>query len=166
VVKVTDNKYASLLPKYFFVVRGSAVSDVSASNAFDAALTKAGIGHCNLVLASSILPKDAKEIPQLDMTPGAITFVVMAHADGVSGETVGAGIGLGWLTKENSVEYGIIAEEHGTKDEKKIEEGLRRKIGEMAKTRKLGLKEIKIVVESIEVTKEYGSVVAALVLLP
>jgi len=167
VFKVGKNKiHASFLPKYFFVAKGSAVSDVSAFNAFDAALTKSGIGQCNLVLASSILPKDVKEVPQADITPGTITFVVMAHADGVFGETIGAGVGLGWLAKENRIEYGIIAEAHGIKDEEEIEEELRRNIKEMAKIRRLGLQDIKTVVEAIKVTKKYGSVVVALVFLP
>ena len=167
VFRVAENELrASFLPKYFFVVKGSGVSDVSASNAFDAALTRSGIGQCNLVSASSILPKDAKEIPQVNIKPGAITFIVMAHADGVFGETIGAGIGLGWLTEENRVRYGIIAEAHGIKDEEDIEKELRRKIKEMAKIRKLGLKDIKTIIESIKVTKKYGSVVAVLVFLP
>lgn len=162
-----ENKVnASFLPKYFFVVRGSAVSDVSAFNAFDAALSEAGIGQCNLVLVSSILPKYVKEVPQADVTPGAITFTVMAHAEGCLGETIGAGIGLGWLTKEKKIKYGIIAEAYGTKDEGDTEEELCTKMREMARIRKLGLKNIKTVVESIRVTKKYGSVVAALVFLP
>jgi len=142
------------------------VSDVSASNAFDAALIRSGIGQCNLVSASSILPMDAKEIPQVNITPGTITFTVMAHVDGVFGETIGAGIGFGWLTKENKIKYGIVAEAHGIKDEEDIEKELRRKIKEMAKIRKLGLKDVKTAAESIKVTKKYGSVVAALVFLP
>lgn len=167
VFRVAENELrASFLPKYFFVVKGWAVSDVSASNAFDAALTRAGIGQCNLVLASSILPKNAKEVPQADITPGAITFTVMAHADGVFGESIGAGIGLGWLTKENRIKYGVIAEAHGIKDGDDIEKELRRKIKEMAKIRRLGLKDVKTTAESIKVTKKYGSVIAALVFLP
>jgi len=161
-----NESLASFLPKYFFVVKGSAVSDVSTFNAFDAALAVSGIGQCNLVFASSILPKDAKEIPQTNITPGTITFTVMAHADGVFGETISAGIGLGWLTRKDRVEYGIIAEAHGIKNEDDVKKELYRRIRDMANIRKLGLKNFKIVAESIKVTKKYGSVIAALVLLP
>ncbi|RLE62002.1 MAG: hypothetical protein DRJ38_10435, partial [Thermoprotei archaeon] len=38
-----------LKPRKFFVVKGSGLSKTSKLNAFDAALKRAGISHCNLV---------------------------------------------------------------------------------------------------------------------
>jgi len=167
VVKVEESKApTSFLPRRFFTVKGSAMSDVSAFNAFDAALVKAGIGQCNLVLASSILPRDAEEVPQMDLTPGTITFTVMAHVEGVSGETVSAGIGFGWLTQGNEVKYGIVAESYGIKDEERVDEELRERMREMARIRGLLLNDVQTVVKSIKVTRKYGSVVAALIFLP
>ena len=47
-----------IIPKYYFVVSGAALSTVSPLNAFDGALKEAGIHNLNLVEAFSILPKD------------------------------------------------------------------------------------------------------------
>lgn len=46
-----------MIPRYYFVVSGSALSPVSHLNAFDGALKEAGIHNLNLVEVSSILPR-------------------------------------------------------------------------------------------------------------
>jgi len=94
------------LPKKFFITTGVATSSVSPLNAFDAALVKAGIAQCNLVNVSSILPPDAELVESVPITPGTITFTVMARMDGAPGETIGKleldGLGLN-LKKKNMV---------------------------------------------------------------
>jgi len=163
----TPSLRGAFLPKKFFIVAGSATSAVSPLNAFDAALTKAGIGQCNLVNVSSILPPDAEETKNSMITPGTITFAVMARMDGDPGETIGAGIGWisGLSTKKER--YGLVAEAHGYKDKEAIEKELKSKLSEMTKIRDLKIEKMDTRAEFIEVPKgKYGAVIVALVYAP
>lgn len=163
----TPGLRGAFLPKKFFIVAGSATSAVSPLNAFDAALTKAGIGQCNLVNVSSILPPDAEEIRNSIIMPGTITFAVMARMDGDPGETIGAGIG--WISglSGKKERYGLVAEAHGYKDKEAIEKELKSKLGEMAKIRDLKIEKMDTRAEFIEVPKgRYGTVIVALVYAP
>ena len=152
------------LPKRFWVTSGIGM-DKSQLNAFDLALMDAKISECNLVMVSSILPQDAKEIEPIKVTPGAITYCVMSRMDGTSGETIGAGIGWGWVGK-NEDRFGIVYEHRGFHSneyiKKKLEKGLQR----MAKVRGLELSGMKFCTGSIKVEDIFGSVVVVLVYLP
>ena len=165
-MEVPRTIHGGFLPKSFFVTSGSATSSVSPLNAFDAALGKAGIAECNLVMVSSILPPDANQVPNAKITPGTVTFAVMARMDGDPGETIGAGIGWAWGTS-NTGRYGIVTEAHGYKDKEAIEKELGWKLSEMAKIRGLKLEKTEMTSEFIEVPKgKYGCVVVALVYSP
>ena len=154
------------LPKKFFVTSGRAVSSTSSLNAFDAALSVAGIAQCKIVTVSSILPTEAEQIMPAEIPPGMITFSVLARMDGESGETIGAGIGWGW-GEGDGVRYGLVAEAHGYKDREVIRKELRSKLEEMAKMRNLMLRSSTTMEENIEVSKgKHGSVIVALVYLP
>ncbi len=154
------------LPKKFFITTGVATSSVSPLNAFDAALVKAGIAQCNLVNVSSILPPDAELVESVPITPGTITFTVMARMDGAPGETIGAGIGWAWAKSEEE-KYGFVAEAHGYKDKEAINRELKWKLHEMAEIRKMKLEKIEARSESMEVPKgKYGCVIVALVYVP
>ncbi|MEM3736638.1 MAG: pyruvoyl-dependent arginine decarboxylase [Candidatus Bathyarchaeia archaeon] len=155
------------LPKKFFVTSGSANSPTSALNAFDAALMKAGIAQCNLVCVSSILPADAEFIKNCEITPGTVTFSVLARMDGDPGETIGAGLGWAWGVTLDGQKYGLVAEAHGYKDREAIERELKWKLQEMAKIRQLQITSIECKLECLEVPKgRYGSVVVALIYVP
>jgi arginine decarboxylase len=159
--------HGGFLPKKFFITNGSATSSVSALNAFDGALVKAGIAQCNLVNVSSILPPDAEMMERQTITPGTITFSVMARMDGDPGETIGAGIGWVWGSTSDGQRYGIVAEAHGYKDKEAIEKELKWNLQEMAKIRDLNIETIQTRAEFIEVPKgKYGSAVVALVYAP
>jgi len=160
--------HGGFLPKRFFVTSGSATSNVSPLNAFDAALSKASIAQCNLVCVSSILPPGAEMVEGgLNITPGTITFSVLAQMAGDPGETIGAGIGWGWGVRSDGTKYGIVAEAHGYKDKGAIEKELRWKLQEMSKIRELTLEKIESKVDDMEVPKgRYGTVVVALVYVP
>lgn len=155
------------LPKRFFLTSGCATSPTSPLNAFDAALIKAGIGQCNLVGVSSILPPDAEKVESFEITPGTITFCVLARMDGDPGETIGAGIGWAWGVTADGKKYGIIAEAHGYKDKESIERELKWKLQEMAKLRQMRLVHVETKPECLEVPKgRYGSATVALVYVP
>jgi arginine decarboxylase len=159
--------HGGFLPKKFFITSGAATSSVSALNAFDGALVKARIAQCNLVNVSSILPEDAEIVDNQTITPGTITFSVMARMDGDPGETIGAGIGWVWGASNEGQRYGIVAEAHGYKDKEAIDKELKWKLQEMAKIRELNIETIQARSEFIEVPKgKYGSVVVALVYSP
>ena len=149
------------------MAKGKAASDISPLNAFDEALMKAGITQCNIVSVSSILPPDAKEVDPAPITPGTITFAVLARMDGGSRETIGSGVAYARCYSPISGGYGIVAEAHGYKDERALKAELKHKLEQMAKVRGLEIREVKYMVESMEVPRgKDGCVITTLVYLP
>ncbi len=161
-------KFNGLIPKYFYVTVGKGLSDVSKLNAFDRALIDAGIGQCNLVTVSSILPRNAIEISPVKIPAGTITFVVMARMHGTKNETISAGIAWGMARQVNGdLGYGFVVEGEGNCDRNELEDALRRKIGDMAKARNMKLESVKMKIVDLTISKaRYGCVVAALVFVP
>jgi arginine decarboxylase len=138
--------------------------DFEQAAAFDFALCDAGIGECNLVGVSSILPVNAveKERSNVILTPGEITFCVMSRADGKSGEVIGAGIGYGRKVEENG--SGIICEHHGHHSETYLIVKIREKLYKMAEIRAKEIVVNGLKAKSVEVEEgKFGSVVVALV---
>lgn len=153
-----------MIPRKFFVTSGKASSPISQLNAFDLALTRAGIAQCNLVPVTSILPEGCIQIAQVAIPIGAITYAVIARMDGVEGENIGAAIAWSW---EAQRKCGIIAETHGYMDEAALLEIAEWKIREMAKIREIGIDTINYQFETLQVPMDhYGSVIAALVFYP
>ncbi len=158
------------IPRAFFVTSGVGMNFEQA-NAFDLALCDAGIGECDLVEVSSILPAKAIEIEQSEVTliPGEITYCVMSRADGKAGEVIGAGIGYGGIGKdkkkgEEQRDFGIICEHYGHYSREYLKEKIREKLYKMADTRDKKIVEKKLEVQSVEVEEEkFGSVVVVLV---
>ncbi len=163
-----------MIPRAFFVTSGVG-QDAEPDIAFDLALRDAGIGECNLVEVSSILPADAVEIDRehASIKPGTITFCVLSRADGGSGEVVGAGVGYGWLGEDEASEsgtagraFGIICEHHGRHSRAFLAGKIEEKLGKMAAMRELRLRAKELVVETVAVERgKFGSVVVVLVLV-
>jgi len=150
-----------MIPKEFFTTSGRAISSVSKLNAFDIALEKAGIGQCNLVSVSSILPPNCKEVEWKEIPIGAITYAVIAQMEGEGEENIGAGITWGWEKEGN---YGLVAEAHGHLDQRGLRESLEEKLREMARVRGIEIAGINYRTEVLRVPpNHYGSVVVALV---
>src|SRR2546426_3179916 len=84
------------IPTRFFVTSGRAVSKISDLNAFDAALTDAGLSEQNLVYVSSVLPVNVRQITWKELPMGAITHCVLAQQRGGEGEMISAGIAFGF----------------------------------------------------------------------
>lgn len=153
-----------MVPKEFFITSGKAYSPTSELNAFDLALKKAGIAHCNLVSVTSILPKGCVQKTKIDIPTGAITYVVLARMDGIEGQNIGAAIS--WSRSKDS-ECGIVAETHGYMDEEALHEIAEWKIEEMAKIRELEIDTIHFKCETLRIPMDnYGCVIAALVFKP
>jgi arginine decarboxylase len=158
--------HGTLLPKQFFVTSGSGEDNNSELNAFDRALLKAKVTQCNIVSVSSILPPDAEEIQPVYITPGTITFAVLARMDGLSGDRISAGIGWGRIENKSGGTYGIVAEDHGHSSKRYTDKILKEKLEQMAKIRRMKLTEWKVRSESIEVKQHFGSVISTLVYVP
>ena len=160
--------HGMFLPKKFFITSGKSQDDGSELNAFDLALADAGIAQCNLVTVSSILPSDAGEIKQVGITPGAITYVVLAKMHGRCGDSIGAGVGYGWGQRDGRRYHGMIAEYRSHNSKEHVEEKLREQLKRMAGSRALDLveDEVKIITESMKVEEDHGCVLAALVFVP
>lgn len=155
------------LPRRFFVSSGSAISSISPLNAFDSALVKAGIGHCNLVSVSSILPEGCRQVEKAKIAPGAVTFCVMARVDGLGGGRIGAGLGWGFGVDSQGERYGLVAEAHGSKGDGALKSELSDSLHEMARIRRLKLSSLETKTESMEILDgKYGSVVVALIFVP
>src|SRR2546425_8289035 len=84
------------IPTRFFVTSGRAASKVSDLNAFDAALTDAGLSEQNLVYVSSVLPVNIRQVKWQELPMGAITHCVLAQQRGGEGEMISAGIAFGF----------------------------------------------------------------------
>lgn len=151
-------------PRRFFVTSGRALSRVSRLNAFDRALLEAGIGNCNLVPVSSIIPGGAEECGVCEIPAGSIVFVVIARMEGSGGEELGAGIAWGW---ERSRRFGLVVEAHDNIDSDRLRRVLEDKLRDMAEARGVELVDVKYRIESLKVPDGYyGSVIAALVFPP
>jgi len=160
------NTHGMFLPKKFFVTSGYGMNPESKLNAFDEALADSNVTQCNLVSVSSILPPDAEEIKPVYITPGTITFCVMARMDGAGGDRIGAGIGWAWGEKDGQ-KYGMVAEYHGHSSKSYIEQKLKDTLARMAKVRSLNILSVNTKVESVEVKEDmYGTVVVILVYMP
>ncbi|MDP7038252.1 MAG: arginine decarboxylase, pyruvoyl-dependent [Myxococcota bacterium] len=92
-------------------------------NSFELALRNAHIEGCNIVTVSSILPAKCKIISvkkgMTEITPGAITFAVMArNATNEPNRLIAASIGLAQPADKSM--YGYLSEHHpyGETDEK------------------------------------------------
>lgn len=134
-----------IIPRYYFVVSGSALSPVSPLNAFDGALKEAGIHNLNFVEVSSILPKgvthlelNGEEVASF-FEPGELVFAVQARRNGREGEYVSAGLmwGEGVETNGFVVEHqsSAFTSEMGSYTEearKELADVLRSKFQEMA----------------------------------
>ena len=159
--------HGMFLPRAYFVTSGEGISTESHLNAFDDALSEAGIDECNIVYVSSIIPADAIEVKRTRITPGTITFAVVARMDGDEGEVIGAGIGYTKCRDRKGATYGFVAENHGYKDEDTITSELFKRMKRMASDRNMTLVDPKVLVRSMRVPKDrYGCVVVANVYLP
>lgn len=147
--------------KRFFVTSGKGISELSTLNAFDAALVSAGIGQCNLVPVTSIIPIGAVHVREARILPGTVTFVVLAHTEGCADETLSAAVAWGMT----SAGYGMVFEVAGRADRAEVERQARDGLNGMARPRRVSLKDIEVRAESLVVERGFGSVVAALVLL-
>ena len=167
-----------MIPMYYFVVSGAALSPVSPLNAFDGALKEAGIHNLNLVEVSSILPKDIthlelnKEEAASFFEPGELVFAVQALGKGSDGMHVSAGLmwgeGVdtnGFVVEHQSSTTTSEIESYMEEARKELMDMLRSKFQEMARIRDFKTKAPRFRMAEIYVPKGmYGCVLTFLVL--
>src|SRR5213594_4806952 len=151
------------IPSRFFVTSGRAVSKISDLNAFDAALTDAGLSEQNLVYVSSVLPVNIRQIKWKELPMGAITHCVLAQQRGGEGEMISAGIAYGFRDDDYG---GYVAEGHMHWTKNSLREVMEWKMGEMAKLRGIKFRRIDYRMEDLSIPMDhYGACLAALVFL-
>jgi arginine decarboxylase len=167
-----------MIPMYYFVVSGAALSPVSPLNAFDGALKEAGIHNLNLVEVSSILPKDIthlelnREEAASFFEPGELVFAVQALGKGSDGVHVSAGLmwgeGVdtnGFVVEHQSSTTTSEIESYTEEARKELMDMLRSKFQEMARIRGFKTKAPRFRMAEIYVPKGmYGCALTFLVL--
>ncbi|HTZ42050.1 MAG TPA: arginine decarboxylase, pyruvoyl-dependent [Candidatus Omnitrophota bacterium] len=104
-----------MIPTKIFFTKGVGVQKDRLAS-FEAALRDAGIEKCNLVYVSSILPPNCKVISKEEgiklLSPGQITFCVMARTDtNEPNRLVCSSIGVA-MPKDSANNYGYLSEHH------------------------------------------------------
>ena len=145
-------------PTKVCLVWGAAEGD-SELTAFDNALLKAGIGHCNLIAVTSIFPEGAVLAPLPEIPTGTLTPTVYAKmVSETPGETISSCIGVGVTNKG-----GVLMEAHGPWSAEEIEDRVQRMVEEGMQKR--GLEPFELHFATAEhVVEKIGSAVAAAVL--
>ena len=104
----------NLLAKRVFLTKGVGRHKYQLKS-FEEALRKAGVAQQNLVQVSSILPPKCRIISRnsglRELTPGAISFCVMARADtNENGRLVAASVGI--ALPRDGKQWGYLSEVH------------------------------------------------------
>jgi len=105
----------TLVPTKMFLSKGVGKHKYQLKS-FELALRQAGVAHLNLVTVSSILPPKCKIISKEKgvklLTPGAISFCVMARSDtNEHGRLVASSIGV--AVPRDGDKWGYLSEVHG-----------------------------------------------------
>ena len=106
---------SDLVPTKVFLTKGVGRHKYQLKS-FESALRQAGVAQQNLVQVSSILPPKCKVISRengiKELTPGAISFCVMARADtNEHGRLVASSIGI--AIPKDTDNWGYLSEVHG-----------------------------------------------------
>jgi arginine decarboxylase len=132
------------------------------------ALKAAGIEVANIMTYSSILPGIANEITRPShITHGAVVESIMAVANGIKGELLSAGIIYGWLYDKNTRERygGLVCEHNGNYTDAEIRSKLNDSLKELycnGFDHQYELKDIRLITQSCQPEKEYGTALVAL----
>lgn len=134
------------IPDKFKLVSGTAEGEERLT-AFDKAIFKAGVGNCNLVKVSSILPPHSRLDNNIMLIPGALVPIAYGFiTSDVPGEVISAAVAVGLAEDPGS--YGIIIEHSGRARRTEIEAKTIRMVEEAFGFRSLPLAQI--IAESVE----------------
>lgn len=146
----------------FTMIAGSGTGH-SALNAFDNALQIAGVGNCNLIKVSSILPPLCKEsiniqIPQGSLLPVAYSTMCSSN----DGEEIVAAIGIGIPSDPDNI--GVIMEYSAIGSSVDAEKNVKQMVEDAMNNRNIQIADILIKSCQNVVHNEYDCVLAAVAL--
>ncbi|MGQ9511593.1 pyruvoyl-dependent arginine decarboxylase [Thermodesulfitimonas sp.] len=133
------------IPVKFKLVSGTAEGETRLT-AFDKAILRAGVGNCNLIKVSSILPPRCRLDEGIVLPPGALVPVAYGFITSDVPGAVIAAVAVGLAEDPDS--YGIIMEHSGRVSRAVVEAEIVRMVEEAFACRSLPLKEV--LVESTE----------------
>lgn len=163
-----NSKTRNRIPKEFFITSGAGDSDNQIhAGSYHIALHEAGICEYNIMSYSSVLPAISKEIKQQDaekMPFGSELMTIMSSVNGRRGDTISAGIILGWLYDGENKIGGLVCEVSGRFDENTLLIRLNASIHELHERTfaTMKLKDLKIVARTHTVKRKYGTALCAL----
>ena len=124
-------------PTKFALVSGSAEGHTRL-NAFDHALLDAGVGNCNLLKVSSIMPPGAAHVPEVQIPPGSLVPIAYGAISLDSpGEVISAAVAVGLSDGDM---YGVIMEYSGRTSRENAEKTIRGMVEEAFEKRGMTLK--------------------------
>ena len=156
------------IPKEFFITRGAGDSDNQIhAGSYHMALHEAGICEFNIMSYSSVLPATAVEIRQQDagkMPFGSELMTIMSSVNGRRGDTISAGIILGWLYDGERKVGGLVCEVNGRFDANTLVIRLNASLHELHDRTfpTLKLKDLQTVTRTHTVKRKYGTALCAL----
>ncbi len=102
-VQIFAETFGNRIPRDYFVTAGKGDTDIGPGDdpwetgSYDLALMDAGIENFNVMLYTSVLPPESREIPPEEAKKlfhhGAVIEVIMASVNGVKGNTLCTGVG-------------------------------------------------------------------------
>ena len=178
-----EQRYGPRIPTDYFMTTGVGQSDNGIPPApyetfsYDIALKEAGIQDFNVVFYTSVIPKEAREIPFKEASRffhhGSVLETIMARAGGHKGDTVAAGIGRIWAKdKQGNSVGGFAAEYERIYKRTRVSPEQAKKDARHQLTQSLrhelvirGLEQdgdMLFEIDSLHITKNYGMVIAAM----
>lgn len=172
----------SRIPEKYVVVKGAGQSDFGPGNdpwetsAFDIALLDAGIGDCNILKYTSVLPPEAQEITMEEAYKdglfhhGMVLETIMAQVNGNKGQHLCAGVGVIHVQRNGVPIGGFAAEFEGHVSEDAACNWLRRSLYGIFERRYKGADGYKVVgtelyTKSLVVDDDFGCALVALCFL-
>ena len=166
------------IPLAYFVTRGYGDTDSGSgidpweTGSYDLALEMAQIENFNISTYSSVIPRQAYEVPikvaRKHFEHGAVLETILASMNGTTGEIITAGIGRVYVYKRATGEYlgGFAAEYQGHADLAGASRALRQDLEDMVRRRYrsdvFAVRFDRPAIMSHRVRRSYGTVLAGL----
>jgi len=102
----------------YFITKGIGESNLKSDSSnetttFDDALVNAGIGNTNLILYSSIIPFNSKEVAYRQPAWGEVLECILARKDGKKGQFISSGLLINYFYNGNNFLGGLVLEYSG-----------------------------------------------------
>ncbi len=159
---------AKRLPRDYFVTKGKGESDLSVdAGSFHLALRDAGIEMCNIMTYSSVLPGIAREIEMpKNLVHGSVMESIMSKATCGAGESITAGLILGWLYHKKTGEKlgGIVCkfnDSSGAECIAKLKLSLE-ELYDNGFSEEYYLRDVQVLSETVSPQKRFGTAIVAL----